>query len=490
MTLVMLSKSRYLNGLQCPRLLWIATNEPERIPEPDASTQHIFDQGHLVGELAKRLFPGGIDVTADDFMGNIALTKELLGQRRPLFEAGMLSGQIYSRVDILNPVNEDEWDIIEVKSATSVKEVNLHDVSFQKTCLEDSGLKIRKCFLAYINNQYVRNGEIQPEELFTTQDISDEVAMVGKDIRDRINRMLEVINTPACPKVDIGPHCSDPYDCPLPDCWEGLPEHNVFTLYYGGKKSHELYGTGVLSIADIPASYKLNDKQRIQYACVVSGQLYIDAVSLRQFMSSLQYPLYFLDFETINPAVPLFNGTRPYQNIPFQFSLHVQTALGSETQHQWYLADSPQDPRPELLMRLHQVIGSEGSIVVYNQSFEQGVLRDLGTAFSEYREWSEAVIARLVDLIVPFRSFHYYNPLQRGSASIKNVLPAITGQGYEGLAIAEGGEASLRYLSITYGEVSNEERLRTREELLTYCGLDTEGMVKIIKRLGEMVDIV
>ena len=149
MTPLMLSKSRYLNGLQCLRLLWIATNEPKQIPEPDAATQHIFDQGHMVGDLAKKLYPGGIEVPAEDFMSNIAMTKDLLQQRRPLFEAGVLSGQIYSRADILNPVNEDEWDIIEVKSSTSVKDINYHDVSFQKLCWEDAGLKIRKCFLAW-----------------------------------------------------------------------------------------------------------------------------------------------------------------------------------------------------------------------------------------------------------------------------------------------------------------------------------------------------
>jgi hypothetical protein len=157
-----------------------------------------------------------------------------------------------------------------------------------------------------------------------------------------------------------------------------------------------------------------------------------------------------------------------------------------EAQHYWHLADSPKDPRPELLKQLHGYLGDKGSIIVYNQSFEQGVLRDLSIAFPKYSEWSEAVISRLIDLIVPFRSFHYYHPLQQGSASIKAVLPAITGQGYEGLAIADGEEASLRYLDITYGGVSEEERLRTREELLAYCGLDTEGMVRIIKRLDEI----
>jgi len=165
----LLSKSKYLNGLQCRRYLWIACNDPERIPKPDAVTQYVFDQGHLVSQLAKRLYPRGIDVPAEDFRGNIAMTKEFLHQKKPLFEAGMLCGRIYSRLDILNPVNEDEWDIIEVKSSTSVKDINLHDVSFQRLCCEDSGLKIRKCILAYINNEYVRNGEIDPEQPFVLQ---------------------------------------------------------------------------------------------------------------------------------------------------------------------------------------------------------------------------------------------------------------------------------------------------------------------------------
>lgn len=481
-----LSKSRYLNGLQCPRLLWVASNEPERIPEPDAATQHIFDQGHLVGELAKKLFPGGTDVPAEDFMGNIAMTKELLRQRRPLFEAGVLSGQIYSRADILNPVNEDEWDIIEVKSSTSVKDINYHDVSFQKLCWEDAGLKIRRCFLAYIDNQYVKNGEINPNELFFIQDISDEVAEATKGLRDRIAQMLDIIGTQTCPVEEIGPHCNDPYPCPIAECWEGLPEHNVFTLYYGGRKSHELYRSGILDIAHIPGGYKLNDKQRIQCQCVVSGRPYQDREAIRQFLSGLEYPLYYLDFETFGTAIPLFDGTRPYQNIPFQFSLHIQETSEGEPKHYSFLAEGRQDPRPELLSSLSKLTGDSGSVIAYNKSFEEGVLNDLGTAFPEYAGWTENVVSRLADLIVPFRSFHYYHPSQKGSASLKSVLPAVTGLGYEEMPIASGDNASLAFVSIAFGDVAVEEVARIREELLAYCALDTRGMVRIMERLKEI----
>ena len=483
----MLSKSRYLNGLQCPRLLWIATNEPERIPEPDASTQHIFDQGHLVGELAKKLYPGGIDLPTEDFMGNINMTKELLRQRKPLFEAGVLSGRIYSRVDILNPVSDDEWDIIEVKSSTSVKDVNIHDVSFQKQCWERSDVKIRNCFLACINNQYVKQGDIIPDQLFTIHDITEEVATANVELESRIEGMLDIIDSPACPAMDIGSHCNDPYGCLMQaDCWNKLPENNVFTLYYGGKKSHELYASGILTVSDIPAGYKLNDKQRIQCSCVASGKPYIDKQAIRGFLDSLEYPLYYLDFETFSTAVPIFDGTRPYQNIPFQYSLHVEATPGADVTHVEFLAGDNRDPRPELLESLSRTIGTNGQIVAYNKSFEARVLEDLGEAFPEYAVCIADSTSRLVDLIVPFRSFHYYHPSQKGSASLKSVLPAITGYGYEDMPIAKGDDASLAFLRITFEDLTEAEAAKVREELLIYCKMDTEGMVRIIRQLEEI----
>ena len=299
----MLSKSRYLNGLQCPRLLWIASNESERIPETDPVTQYIFDQGHVVGDLAKKLFPNDIDIPTDNFMDNIRQTRLLLEQRRPLFEAGVLAENLYSRIDILNPVNDGEWDIVEVKSSISVKDVHISDVAYQRYCCNRSRLNIRKCFLALINNQYVKDGEINPEGLFNIHDITDQVEEASAGIQDRIDGILEVINQKTCPEMIIGPHCRDPYECPLTDCWDSLPEHNVFSLYYGGKKSFAMYDSGILTVGEIPDDYKLNDKQRIQQACVVNGEPHVDREAIQNFLSSLQYPLYYFDFETIGPAL-------------------------------------------------------------------------------------------------------------------------------------------------------------------------------------------
>ena len=481
----LLSKSKYLSGLQCPKYLWIQINEPERIPETDPVTQYIVDQGHLVGELARRLFPGGIDIPTDDFMGNINQTKELLEQRKPLFEAGILAEGIYSRVDILNPSNENSWDLIEVKSTTNVKDVHLDDVSFQKYCCEKLGLKIEKSFLMHINNQYVKEGEIDPEKFFTLEDITEEVEQSSNGIQDRIADMLEVISATICPEVTIGKHCSDPYDCALTECWEFLPEFNIFNLYYGGKKSFDLFSSGIVTIREIPDSYKLNDKQRIQQACEISGRPHVDREGISNFLGTLQYPLYYLDFETISPAVPLFDGTRPYQAIPFQFSLHVAENDGSKPKHFSFLASGTGDFRPTFLAELKNVLGDTGSIVVYSQGFEEGILKELALSFPEYDGWVNRVRERLVDLLSPFRQFHYYNPLQKGSASLKSVLPALTGKGYDDLDISDGQVASISFQAVTYGDVPDEVRNKARADLEAYCKQDTEGMIWIVDSLRD-----
>ena len=350
----LLSKTKYLTGLQCPRLIWTEINEPGKIPETDPVTQYVFDQGHLVGELAKRLFSDGIDISTDDFMSNIDTTKELLKERRPLFEAGILAGKLYSRVDILSPTGEEEWGIVEVKSSTSVKDVHINDVAFQRYCCNQSGLNIRKCHLDLINNQYVKDGDIDPEGLFNIHDVTDQVEEASVGIQDRIDGILEVVSQKKCPEMIIGPHCKDPYECPLADCWESLPEGNVFTLYYGGKKSFKMYNSGIVTIGEIPDGYKLNDKQRIQQACVASGEPHVDKEAIGGFLSSLEYPLYYFDFETISSAVPLFDGVRPYQNIPFQYSVHVVQERQSRAEHYSYLTSGIDDPRPALLSELQK----------------------------------------------------------------------------------------------------------------------------------------
>jgi len=483
----LLSKSKYLNGLQCLKYLWLLFNDKNKVPEPDASTLHVFDEGHRIGELAKRLFPDGIDVSSGDFKGNLNRTRELLLVNRPLFEPGFYIDGYYSRLDILNPVGDGEWDIYEVKGSTTVKDINIHDVSFQRHCAQKAGLSIRKCFIVHVNNQYVKNADIDPQGLFTIEDVTERVNEISGGVQDQSEEMWDLIASPVCPEIGVGPHCSDPYDCPVTWCWDSLPEHNIFNLHRGGKKCFDMFNQGIFFVKDIPTDIKLSAVQQIQQTCEIEAQPYIDKQAIQIFVDSLQYPLYFLDFETFNPAIPFYNGTRPYQKVPFQFSLHTVSSLGAESGHHGFLGDGTEDPRLTFLAKLRSTLGDCGNIIVYNQSFEKGILVELGKAFPEYTNWIKETCDRIVDLYAPFRSFSYYHPMQQGNASIKKVLPALAGKGYDDLNIAKGDDASLAFFNMVMGRYNEEQKTKTMKELEEYCALDTLGMIWIVNKFQELV---
>jgi len=485
-----ISKSKYLNGLQCHKLLWFYYNAKDQIPAFDMQTQAIFDQGHLVGKLAKKLYPGGIEVAGGerDFGKILELSKEALSHRKPLFEAAFKSANAYARVDILNPAGKNDWEIVEVKSSTEVKDVNLHDLALQRYAYEGAGLSITKCFILHINNEYVRKGDVEPKKLFAKTDVTNEVSDLLRSVPSNLRTMIDVIRQRGYPDIEIGPHCSDPYGCPLQElCWKFLPEHNPLTLYYFKKeKAFELIHDGHLDIRKLPASVSLSDKQEIQVKALQNGKVHIDKEGTRDFLERLDYPLYYLDFETFGTAIPLYDHVRPYEQIPFQFSLHIVDPAGKKPRHESFLADGTKDPRHEILKRLKKLLGNKGSIVAYNAPFEKDKLKKASDVFTEFSTWYQSIEPRFVDLLVPFKSFYYYHPDQCGSASIKAILPALTGKSYEGLEIAEGGAASLEYLRVTFGDVDDKERQKVRRQIEQYCALDTEGMIMIVEELGKL----
>ncbi len=488
---IIISKSKYLAGLQCPRFFWYQVNAREEIPPPDFVTRYIFRQGLMVGEYARKLYPGGINVEkTGDIKLQLINTFDLLSERKPLFEASCSSGNVYCRTDILLPAGTDRWDIVEVKSSTQLKEVHIHDVSFQKYCFEQAGIKIGKCYLVYINNQYVRKGEINLRELFKKTDITAEVEELGRGIESRIKKMVEIAAGKGPPETVIGKRCDEPYVCPLKNrCWGFLPDNHIFNLYGNKDKAVRLYNEGILSIKDIPDSYDLNLKQQIQLECAKTEKPKINKDEISKFISSLRYPLYFFDFETFSTAIPLYEGIKPYQRIPFQYSIHVLDSIDSQPAHYDFLAENSRDPREELLSNLKNHIGTEGSIIVYYELFEKGVLRELAGAFPECSRWVSLILPRIVDLYKPFGCFYYYRSSQKGSASIKSVLPAITNLSYEGMDIAEGLAASVNFLYICgnyntgKGSPSGEEVDRIRKSLIKYCRMDTGGMIHILRAL-------
>jgi hypothetical protein len=483
-------------GLECAKAIWLKFNKPEDLPEVDEALQHRFDEGHMVGNLAKSLFPNGIDIREVIPKENDKRSRELLKTRKPLFEAGFLhrNRKCYARADIMVPASGGRWDILEVKSSTHVKDYHLHDVSFQRYCYESAGLRIRKCFVVHVNKDYVRHASIDPHAFFVRADVTESVAELIPGVPSRIRSLFHVINRRSCPEFghgeefhrdDTGIHANDRF-------WKAHPDSDIMDLYWGGKNSIELFNSGILRLSDIPSSYDLSPKQLIQQESHRNNTHHVDRPQLASFLQRLVYPLCFLDFESYQTAIPLYDGLRPYQQIPFQFSLHILNGKDAKPTHHSFMATGSGDPRPAFIHALKRALGAKGSIVVYNQAFEQAVLRELAGALPEYAPWVNATVARMVDLLIPFKSFAYYHPLQKGSASLKRVLPALTGITYEGFEIANGSDASLSYLFMTHGSYEGKKPTasgarKIRSELEKYCGQDTMGMVKVVERLEHLV---
>ena len=497
----LLTKSRYVNGLQCSKWIWLSFNRPQDLPKVDELAQHRFDEGAKVGELAKSLFPDGISVKSQlNHEENHKESKELLKKRKPLFEAGFIhkNGKCYARADILVPVGKDEWAIYEVKSATNVKEEYIWDVAFQKYCYESAGLKISQCYIIHINNQYVRNGEIEVEELFVTAPVNDEVSVEMDKIDSKIKKLFKIISLKTCPEFQKGEEChEDDLDVHHDDkFWKEHPECNILDLYYGGKKAIELFNAGILSIEDMDEGHfttrPQKKQQKIQYNVVKNGEHHTDKKELTKFIDGLKYPLYFMDFETYTTAIPLYDNLKPYQAIPFQFSVHVIEKSGAKSKHHSFIASGDKDPRLEFARGLKSVIGETGTVLVYYQSFEKGRLKELAEIFPDESNWINSVIKRFVDLYEPFKNFAYYHPSQDGSASLKKVLPALTGKGYDDFEINNGLLASVSYLFITHGAYNGDnptpqEIKKVRANLEKYCGQDTEGMIWILEKLKELI---
>ncbi len=310
------------------------------------------------------------------------------------------------------------------------------------------------------------------------EDVTREVNQID-DIEENSEKYIEIMEQREPPEVSISKKCNKPYDCPLKDkCWGNLPEYHVLQLT-NWRKYWELFEDGILDIKDIPKDEILSsNKDQIIKEAVDGNKIIVNKDKIRNFSKELQYPLYYLDFETFDTAIPIFDQSRPYQKIPFQYSLHIQDE-NNKVKHFDFLARREKDPRPELLDRLGKEIGQTGSVIVFNKTFEIGVLKKLAEDFPEYESFIKNTINRIIDLAEPFKNYDYYNPIQKGSYSLKAVLPAITGKDYSDLEISDGTDASMQYFySHIKADLKNVDEIRNN--LLKYCGLDTEGMIWII----------
>ena len=488
-----LSKSLYIRGLQCEKSLWLKKKKPEVLQAPDDGAQAVFDTGTSVGELACELFSGGerIEYTGD-FNSQIVKTKELIEHgSKVIYEATFCFDGILVMVDILC-IGKDELVINEVKSSTSVKDVYIDDASIQYYVISSLGYKVSAVNIIHIDNTYVRGEKLELEKLFHAEDVTEQIIQKQAEIPQILSKFDEILSKNAEPEVDIGPHCSDPYNC---DAWEycwreqrGIPEYSVFNISrLRSDKKFDLYKNGVVKFEDIKDLDKFNASQQIQIRSELSQEEIIDKDAINEFLKTLSYPLYHLDFETFQQAVPEFVGLSPYEQIPFQFSIHKEDGKGN-LGHFEFLAEVGADPRYELALNLIKFIPQDACVLAYNMSFEKRVIRQLALNYPQISNELMAIHDNIKDLMAPFASKSYYHPKMQGSYSIKYVLPALVPEfesAYKDLnLIHHGGEAMQAYAAMAC--MNEMQRDTYKKALLEYCKLDTLAMVKVLEKLREV----
>ncbi|MFC1733965.1 DUF2779 domain-containing protein [candidate division KSB1 bacterium] len=314
--------------------------------------------------------------------------------------------------------------------------------------------------------------------------VKEQVIAMQDEIRKRINELKQMLAKPI-PAIDIGPYCDDPFTCDFHGhCWKHIPEYSVFDIgNLWTSKKFDLYYKGITELKDIPEDSPLNDNQWMQVECEINEKIVIEKGKLKEFKKQFQYPLYFLDFETFQSAIPLYDNSKPYQQIPFQYSLHVQKEKGGPIDHYEFLGTPPDDPRIPFIDSLISQIETNGSIVVYNQGFETARLREIARDFPQNESQINKILNRIVDLMIPFHKRWYYTPAMKGSYSIKYVLPALVPElSYQNLEIQEGGTASLIYESL-YEDTDHASVQTKRKNLLEYCKMDTLAMVMVLERI-------
>jgi hypothetical protein len=483
-----LSKSLFIRGLQCHKSLYLEKFHPELKGETSAATQALFDSGHRVGEAAHGLFPGGVLVPyiENDIAEQLRQTCEAMNNNtRVIYEASFQHDGIFVKADILRK-NRSGWELYEVKGGTSLKPVYVDDAALQYHVLTGAGVKVGKVFIAYINNGYVRNGELDVHQLFTCEDITAQVREKQPGIVEQLKEQRDMLNG-KLPKIDIGPHCSDPYPCDYSEhCWQHIPADSVFDLHGNGVKPFKLYKEGIIRQKDIPLDM-LNTKQRQQVQATLKKRNTIERGRIEAFLGTLKYPLYFLDFETFMSAIPLYDGAKPYQQLPFQYSLHYRKKKGGRLFHSEFLAEPGIDPRKPLVESLAADMPENACIMTYNMAFEKRVLSELAARYPEHRQKIDKWKDNIVDLMVPFRQRDLYYWQFKGSYSIKNVLPVLAPElSYEGLEIADGGAAMSAYHRMCAVKDDPKSLAKIRKDLLAYCKLDTLAMVRILDCLGDL----
>ncbi len=486
---MLLTKSKFVAGSQCLKRLYLSVHQPALAAQPDESSQSIIDQGQEVGLLARGMFPGGVAVESRNREEAIRATRELIENPGipAIFEGAFEHRDVFVRVDILQRLQDQSWRLIEVKSTTDARDHHLDDVAIQHRVVIRSGVDLAASCLAHVNRDYVYGGgPIGVHRFFKIRNLTRQVERVQPEITTQLRSEFRILAMPEAPDIAPGRQCSHPITCEFFDCCNPpLPDDHILRLpRVHASTVAKLAALGIQSIHDIPENYPLSGRLRRACTCVRTRKPWFGP-ELKDELKGLRYPLYYMDFETINPCLPRFPGMRPYDLLPFQWSVHVQRQPDATPEHFEFLATDKSNPRPAFISALCDALGDRGTILVYFQQFESQRLADLAAWLPEFSGRIDKIQRRLWDLLPVIRN-HVYHPAFGGSYSLKSVLPALVPtMTYEGMEVADGQAAGQAWESLIGGDCSEIERQRKRKALLDYCGQDTLGMVKIVEALRQ-----
>jgi len=479
-----LSKSRILSYLQCPKRLYLQVHRPE-LAETSSETERAFAAGHAVGDVARGLFPGGILIGHDHELAQaLRETREALTGERPIYEATFEHDGVLIRADILLP-NGSGHQLVEVKSSTEIKDYHLPDCAVQTWVTRNAGLRIDKVELAHIDNSFVYPGNNDYRGLLKHVDVTNKISPLLEQVPRWVEECQRMLAGPV-PEISVGPQCSDPFACPFLHYCAPLPETEYpVTLLPNDRHKRtatELGAEGFRDIREVPAGRLTNPRYEWIRRITVNGKFELDPAA-GNFLRQYPYPRYYLDFETIQFAVPIWAGTRPYQMLPFQWSCHIETAEG-DLLHESYLGIGPEAPMRDFTENLLHVLTTkeEGPIFVYNIGFEAARIREMAMMFPDLADKLTQLLDRLIDL-KPIAQKYYYHPDMKGSWSLKAVFPTIEPDAHHGhlQEVQDGGMAMDAYLEIISPDTDAERKVYLTRELEEYCKLDTLAMVKIAR---------
>lgn len=491
---MLLSKSDYLLYLKHPAWLWLKKHDKERLPRIDDNTQAVFDAGNLFEGYAEKHFDNGVRLGFTDYASYLALPEQtleaLLGGVKTIFQARFLAGQITCICDVINVVADKTFDLYEIKSSTSAKPEHIIDLAFQVKVIEESGFKVRNVFVIHVNNGYVRNGDIDPKEFSNISDVTDKVRAKEEFTASKLDEALTTMQLSEVPDLSPSLAGNGAFGewLEIYKSLNDLPKDTIYDLCgLNASKVEAFESAGIYTLQEIPDDYKLTPKQALQVQAAKLDQQLILSEPIREFLSHLEFPLYFLDYETLGGIVPAFDGLKPYQQVPFQYSLHIIDSPDADLRHEEYLHREATNPCEQLSSSLRNHIGDKGTVIVWNESFEKKCNSLLGEIVTDHTEFLNQVNDRIVDLMIPFAKGWFVDKRFCGSASIKNVLPVIAPHlSYKTLGIQEGASAQRLWTQSVIDGKDHIDKEVLFADLIEYCKLDTLAMVEAFNVLRKI----